>query len=107
MRATLERMARQSIRAAQNVEYRAECLRQERARLHELAMQAFCKVGYSLDDGAGLVPLHRGPVGGRFHTLLHGGAADAQEPADALVKVTQLSGVGAAAAAPATVEVAE
>jgi len=77
VRATLERMHHQSMRTKQAVEYRAECLRQERARLLELAMSAFCKVGYSVAESSNSATSHL-PTCGHFHTLLHGeyGAAD-------------------------------
>ena len=87
VRAALERMHQQSIRTAQNVEYRAEVLRQERARLLELAMQAFCKVGYELNVGGTHTAAPRylgerpplaslGPTAGHFHSLLHGTLED-------------------------------
>ena len=59
VRTLLERMERAQVETAQRAAYQAKCLRQERAQLLELAMQAFCKVGYNHTDR------------GYFHTLLH------------------------------------
>ena len=44
--AVLQRMEAEHLEAAQKWEYRRECLNQERLRLMELAMKAFCKVVY-------------------------------------------------------------
>lgn len=44
--AALIRMEEQHVRANQQWEYKRECLLQERTRLQELSMQAFCKVVY-------------------------------------------------------------
>ena len=58
------------MRAGQQWEYKRECLVQERTRLQELAMQAFCKITYvdrewsqrTLIDGAGRQNAQKGNI---------------------------------------------
>lgn len=61
----LRRMEHEHLEAAQKWEYRRECLQQERMRLMELAMAAFCKVVYEdrgLNNNRSLVH-GRSPLG--------------------------------------------